>query len=58
MVARYTIKINDRYYKAGEIIPDDEIKAVSTPVVEPPVSVVKDEEDGQPKQKRQYTRRK
>ena len=24
MVAAYTIKINDRYYKAGEIIPDIE----------------------------------
>ena len=57
MVAKYTIKINDRYYKAGEIIPDDEIKAVSTPEVEPPVSDVEEVAE-QPKQKRQYTRRK
>lgn len=58
MVAAYTIKINDRYYKAGEIIPDIEEanKAVST-TVEPPVSLV-EETDSQPKQKRSYTRRK
>ena len=58
MVAEYTIKINDRYYKAGEIIPDIEEtdKAVST-TVEPPVSEVEEVAE-QPKQKRQYTRRK
>lgn len=58
MVAEYTIKIGDRYYKAGETIPETtETKAVSTPEVEPPVSVG-DEVADQPKQKRQYTRRK
>lgn len=58
MVAEYTIKINDRYYKAGETIPDtNETKAVSTPVVEPPISEVEEVAE-QPKQKRQYTRRK
>lgn len=57
MVAEYTIKIGDRYYKAGETLPEDEIKAVSTVEVEPPVSVV-EEAESQPKQKRSYTRRK
>ena len=57
MVAEYTIKIGDRYYKAGETLPEDEIKAVSTVEVEPPVSVV-EETESQPKQKRSYTRRK
>ena len=58
MVAEYTIKIGDRYYKAGEILPDtNETKAVSTPEVEPPVSEVEEVAE-QPKQKRQYTRRK
>lgn len=57
MVAGYTIKIGDRYYKAGETLPEDEIKAVSTVEVEPPVSVV-EEAESQPKQKRSYTRRK
>lgn len=58
MVAEYTIKIGDRYYKAGETLPDtNEIKAVSTPEVEPPVSEVEEVAE-QPKQKRQYTRRK
>lgn len=57
MVAEYTIKIGDRYYKAGETLPEDEIKAVSTIEVEPPVSVV-EETESQPKQKRSYTRRK
>ena len=63
MVAEYTIKINDRYYKAGEIIPDIEEtnKAASIREIEPPVSSVEDvveEVAEQPKQKRQYTRRK
>jgi len=58
MVAEYTIKIGDRYYKAGEELPDtNEIKAVSTPEVEPPVSEVEEVAE-QPKQRRQYTRRK
>ena len=57
MVAEYTIKIGDRYYKAGETLPEDEIKEVSTVEVEPPVSVV-EEAESQPKQKRSYTRRK
>ena len=57
MVAEYTIKIGDRYYKAGETLPEDEIKAVSTVEVEPPVSEVEEVAE-QPKQKRQYTRRK
>lgn len=58
MVAEYTIKIGDRYYKAGETLPDtNETKAVSTPEVEPPVSEVEEVAE-QPKQKRQYTRRK
>ena len=61
MVAEYTIKIGDRYYKAGETLPDtNETKAVSTPEVEPPVSEVSEVEEvaEQPKQRRQYTRRK
>lgn len=58
MVAKYTIKIGDRYYKAGETLPENgETKAVSTHEVEPPVSVVEEVAE-QPKQKRQYTRRK
>ncbi len=58
MVAEYTIKIGDRYYKAGETLPDtNETKAVSTPEVEPPVSEVEEVAE-QPKQRRQYTRRK
>lgn len=57
MVADCTIKINDRFYKAGEIIPDNVIEAVSAPVAEPPITD-NEEVAEQPKQKRQYSRRK
>lgn len=52
MVAEYTVKIDGKWYKAGDIIPDVK-KAVSTSV-EPPVTLKQDE----PKQKRQYSRKK
>jgi len=59
MVADCTIKINDRFYKAGEIIPDNVIEAVSAPVAEPPITDNAEAEVAeQPKQKRQYSRRK
>lgn len=57
MVADCTIKINDRFYKAGEIIPDNVIEAVSAPEAEPPITD-NEEVTEQPKQKRQYSRRK
>lgn len=63
MVAKYTVKIGKKWYKAGDTLPDIvESKAVSTPKeVEPPFMnepiEVKDEKQPEP-QKRRYTRRK
>lgn len=62
MVAKYTVKIGDKWYKAGDTLPESESKAVSTPKeVEPPFmnppEEVKEEKPAEP-QKRRYTRRK
>ena len=64
MVAEYTVKIGDKWYKAGQTIPDTtESEAVSAPKeVEPPIIdepvVVKEEAPVEQPQKRRYTRRK
>lgn len=67
MVAKYTVKIGDRFYKAGETLPDttEESKAVSTPkeveppeFMNPPVEPVAEEQPTEQPQKRRYTRRK
>ena len=56
MVAKYTVKIGDKWYKAGDELPNTESKAVSTPKeVEPPF--MEEEKPIEP-QKRRYTRRK
>lgn len=59
MVAQYTVKIGDKWYKAGDTLPDTkESKAVSiSKEVEPPVLVSEVEKPNEP-QKRRYTRRK
>lgn len=58
MVAQYTVKIGDKWYKAGDTLPDvDSNKAVSIPKkIEPPFEV-EEEKQAEP-QKRRYTRRK
>lgn len=55
MKAAYTVKIDGKWYKAGDTIPDIEKKAVSSTEI-PPVPF-EDKKDSTPKQKRQYTRR-
>lgn len=40
MVAKYTVKIGDKWYKAGDTLPESESKAVSTPKEVEPLSLI------------------
>lgn len=55
MVAQYTVKIGDKWYRAGDTIPDNDNKAVSVKA-EPPVISEEKVEEAKP-QKRHYKRR-
>lgn len=58
MKAEYTVKIGDRYYRAGEELPALDVKAEETPkaaeVIDEPDETVTEEK---PKPKRTYKRK-
>lgn len=54
MKAEYTVKIGDRYYRAGEELPALDVKAEETPKADEPKEEVAEEK---PKPKRTYKRK-
>lgn len=59
MKAEYTVKIGDRYYRAGEELPALDVKAEETPKAEEPKEEVAEETvtEEKPKPKRTYKRK-
>lgn len=59
MKAEYTVKIGDRYYRAGEELPALDVKAEETPKADEPKEEVVEETvtEEKPKPKRTYKRK-
>lgn len=58
MKAEYTVKIGDRYYRAGEELPALDVKAEETPKVTEVIDEPKEEVvEEKPKPKRTYKRK-